>query len=234
MRRENWKITEGSSEEISMKDIKQLNYPFWLIVITCVSFYGSAMSFTMFATEFFTDQYDYEPDEAARFTSIVYISSMIASPIFGWALDLFGYRVHLLIVGSVTLVPLFFCFAFTRIFPGILVAFLGISFSLVPAALWPSVALIVEERLIGTAFGVLYSVYNAAIFLSPIIFGYLRDTTEDWIAGNCFFAALGIVGTISSSLLLIHDRSKLNGILQKPSQENPPEIFTLQFWKQHC
>jgi len=74
----------------------------------------------MFATEFFTDQYGYEPDAAARFTSIVYISSMIASPIFGWGVDIFGYRVHLLILGSITLIPVFVCFAFTKIFPGIL------------------------------------------------------------------------------------------------------------------
>jgi len=105
----------------------------------------------------------------------------------------------------------------------------------VPAALWPSVALIVEDRLVGTAFGVLYAVYNAAIFLSPIIFGYLRDTTEDWIAGNCFFAVLGVVGTISSVLLLFHDKTKMNCTLQKPSQEtSKPEIFTSKFWKRHC
>eukprot|EP01118_Nematostelium_gracile_P004801 TRINITY_DN1572_c0_g1_i1.p1 TRINITY_DN1572_c0_g1~~TRINITY_DN1572_c0_g1_i1.p1 ORF type:complete len:469 (+),score=94.66 TRINITY_DN1572_c0_g1_i1:186-1409(+) len=232
--KEGQELSDVSSEEISIFSITKLSLPFWMLVLICVSFYGSGMSFTMFATEFFTDRYEYGPTAAAKYTSYVYMSSMIASPLFGWAADIFGYRVHLLILGSLILIPVFLCFAFTFIHPTVLVSFLGISFSLVPAALWPSVALIEEEKMIGTAFGVLYSIYNFAIFVSPIIFGHLRDRTQEWTAGNIYFGVLGIVGTITSIALYFQDL-KLDHILKQPSPgATKPPIFTRKFWKEIC
>jgi MFS family permease len=75
----------------------------------------------------------------------------------------------------------------------------------------------VEERLIGTAFGVLFSLYNAATFCTPLLFGYLRDQTGDWTVGCIVFAAFGLVGSVASALLWQQDHKQLNGVLQNPS-----------------
>ena len=83
---------------------------------------------------------------------------------------------------------------------------LGFSFLLVPAALWPSVPLIVKPRCVGTAFGLMTAIQNFGLGAFPWFNGKLRDITGDYVASQVMFASLGIVGLVFALLLKRADR----------------------------
>jgi cyanate permease len=96
---------------------------------------------------------------------------------------------------------------------------LGFAFSLVPAALWPAVPLLVEEKTVGTAFGLMTMVQNLGLATFPWIVGALRDATQSYTEGMLVFASLGIVG-FAFGLLLKRADAQAGGILEK--MESPP------------
>ena len=96
---------------------------------------------------------------------------------------------------------------------------LGAAFVLVPAAMWPSVPMIVEEKRVGTAFGLMTAIQNLGLGLFPLLNGKLRDATGTYTATQVMFAGLGVAGLIFAALLLRADRRQ-GGILEAG---RPPE-----------
>lgn len=197
-----------------IRDIGKLPFAFWLLVLICMLFYGSALAFTTFSTNYLTEERDISEDTAARLSSLIYWASMVLSPILGWFADIFGHRVHLLIFGSGCIVPTFLLYAFTDLPPWLLGSILGFSYSLIPAALWPSIPLLVPPSREGSAFGILYSLYNLALFVSPIVFGLLKDWLNSWKPGLLLYASFGVFALICSILLYLQDHRVHDGILQ--------------------
>ena len=81
---------------------------------------------------------------------------------------------------------------------------LGAAFVLVPAAMWPSVPLVVEEKRVGTAFGLMTAIQNLGLGLFPLLNGKLRD--REPLPTQIMFACLGVAGLIFAFLLLRSDR----------------------------
>ena len=92
---------------------------------------------------------------------------------------------------------------------------LGAAFVLVPAALWPSVPLLVDKRMTGTAYGVLTQIQNIGLFAFPKANGWLRETTGDYQASQLMFVGLGVLALVFAFMLLRSDR-KLGGVLERP------------------
>ena len=84
---------------------------------------------------------------------------------FGIFIDRKGLRASLMILGSLMIVPVYLVMNYVPIDPRWMTAIMGIAFSLVPAAMWPSVALIVEERRLGTAYGLMTMIQNIGLTL---------------------------------------------------------------------
>jgi len=97
------------------------------------------------------------------------------------------------------------------------IAVMGVAFSLVPSTVWPIVPLIVEESVCGTAFGIMYSLYNLANFTGPILYGFFKDNSGDWTVGNVTFAGYGAVGVLASIALIRYDQKHLYGVLRARS-----------------
>jgi MFS family permease len=89
---------------------------------------------------------------------------------------------------------------------------LGFSFVLVPAALWPSVPLIVRSERVGTAFGLMTAIQNIGLGLFPVLNGVLRDITGSYVASQVMFASLGIIGLVFALLLRRADRREGAGL----------------------
>jgi nitrate/nitrite transporter NarK len=85
--------------------------------------------------------------------------------------------------------------------------------------MWPSVPLVVEEKRVGTAFGLMTAIQNLGLALFPALNGKLRDVTGTYTATQCMFAGLGVVGLIFAWLLLRSDRRHGNVLEQGKSQE---------------
>jgi len=100
----------------------------------------------------------------------------------------------------------------TRIYPGYPMILLGFAFVLVPAAMWPSVPLIVRSERVGTAFGLMTAIQNIGLGLFPLLNGLLRDATGSYVASQAMFASLGLVGFIFALLLKRADRREGSGL----------------------
>lgn len=210
------KLSEApAGDKIVFSDIKRFGGSFWFITLLCVTFYSAIFPFTAFSTDFFHDKWNYSVLTAGRITSIVILASMILSPILGRVVDTIGRRGTMMMVGSLLLVPCYLVLGLTSLSPVVPMVIIGLAFSLVPAAMWPSVPLIVEEKSVGTAFGLMTMVQNFGLAAFPWLIGALRDTTKTYTSGMVVFASLGIVGFVFAILLKGAD-ARVGGGLERP------------------
>jgi hypothetical protein len=92
---------------------------------------------------------------------------------------------------------------------------LGAAFVLVPAAMWPSIPLIVRKERVGTGFGLMTAVQNIGLAIFPLLNGLLRDITKTYTASMLMFASLGFVGLVFAVLLKRAD-ARAGGVLENP------------------
>ncbi len=138
---------------------------------------------------------------------------MIFTPIFGLVVDKIGKRATMMIVGSLMLIPAHLTLGLTYVHPAIPMIILGISFSLVPAAMWPSIPIMIEEKRLGTAFGLMTLIQNIGLTVFPWLAGKITDLSGgDYTNTMLMFASLGVIGAIFSILLKISDRKAKTGI----------------------
>ena len=166
--------------------------------------------------------------------------AVLITPILGNYLDNHGKAVSMLILGSLLLIGCHLTFAF--ILPlfkgsavgGIIVAYatilvLGASFSLVPASLWPSVPKLVDAKVIGSAYALIFWIQNIGLWLFPLLIGKVLDATNpegtsptelNYTAPLIMLACLGVAALILGFVLKVVDKKKGLGLeLPNISQE---------------
>jgi MFS family permease len=129
--------------------------------------------------------------------------------------DRIGRRASLMVIGSLLMIPAHLLMGITHWNPIPSMIVLGAAFVLVPAALWPSVPLVVEENRVGTAFGLITAIQNVGLMTFPWLAGRLIDVTHGYTASQVMFSSLGLAGLIFALLLLSADR-KAGGLLERP------------------
>lgn len=225
---------EGSSERVVFKDIKAFSKSYWYVTILCVTFYSAIFPFTALSTDFFVDKWKIARvasgeggflykvmnnflhmfSTAGGISSIIIFASMIFAPFAGHFVDKIGRRATLMIFGSLIMIPSHLLMGLTHIYPAYPMILLGAAFVLVPAAMWPSIPLIVAKEKIGTAFGLTTMIQNIGLALFPYLNGKLRDLTHSYTASMVMFAFLGVIGLIFAILLLYSDQ-KEGGLLER-------------------
>jgi MFS family permease len=138
-------------------------------------------------------------------TSIIIAASMFLAPFAGRLVDRIGRRATLMVIGSLLMIPAHLALGITDMWPVLPMIVLGAAFVLVPACIWPSVPLIVDERRVGTAFGLMTAIQNVGLLVFPYLNGKLRDATRGYTASQIMFASLGFCGLIFALLLLRAD-----------------------------
>jgi MFS family permease len=131
---------------------------------------------------------------------------MLLAPCAGTLVDRIGRRASVMVLGSLLMIPAHLALGLTSLPPAIPMIVLGAAFVLVPACIWPSVALIVNERRTGTAYGLMTAIQNLGLLAFPYLNGMLRDTTHGYTASQVMFATLGFAGLVFALLLLRSDR----------------------------
>lgn len=169
-----------AADPFSFSDFVKLltNRSFIYVTLLCVTFYSAVFPFQAFSPDFLLNKFGMSLSKSGEIASILYWVTMIATPLFGFIVDKYGRSATLMIFGSILLTVIHLTFAFTFFNPVIPLVLLGIAIALVPAAMWPSVAKIVEEKRIGTAYGAMFSIQNLGLFLFPIMAGFILDTTN--------------------------------------------------------
>jgi MFS family permease len=134
-------------------------------------------------------------------------------------LDKFGKRATIMLLGSLIMVPCHLALGLTSLSPVVPMIGLGISFSLVASALWPSIPLLIEEKRLGTAFGLTTLLQNAGLTVFPWVAGKLTDVSGgDYRNSMLMFAGLGVVAFILSVLLRISSRKGPAAKIELPTR----------------
>jgi MFS family permease len=197
---------EQKQEKIVWSEIFSFKTSFWYITLLCVTFYSAIFPFQTFAVKFFIEHHGLSREAASFASSVIILASMIGTPLFGIYIDRKGKRATLMILGSLMIVPVYLVMAYAPIDPRWMTAIMGVAFSLVPAAMWPSVALIVEEKKLGTAYGLMTMIQNIGLTTFNVSIGWANDisTVEgvtDYSLGMWFFSITGFVGLTFAYLL---------------------------------
>lgn len=198
----NYKVKETpKQDEVNLKVMFSFSKSYWLIVLLCVTFYSAVFPFKTFAIKFFIQEHGTTREFAGFLSSTLDISAMLLTPLFGLLADYMGRRSFLMMIGSVALIPVYLLMAYTDYSLYLPMALMGLSFSLIPAVIWPSVALIVKEENLGTAYGLMTMVQAIGLAGLNFLIGYVNDATSGYTAGMWIFSTLGFFGLMFAFLL---------------------------------
>jgi MFS family permease len=160
--------------------------------------------------------------------------AVVFTVIFGAFVDKKGKRATLMVGGALLLVASSLGFAFSAPLPWLLVPLFGVAFAMVPAAMWPAVALIAGVKRLGTAYGLMYWLQNLCWWSMTLLAGWVLDTTNPDVTAETLqagtgvynytptmlvFSALGVVALVFAIGLKLADRGPDSHGLELPSAE---------------
>ena len=152
-----------ATDKVVLKDLLLFGTSYWLIVALCVTFYSAIFPFQTFAVKFFMDAHGVSRETGGFLSSMLTLFAMIATPLFGLLADRIGNRSLLMMCVSLLLAPVYLMMAHTSILLYVPMAMMGVAFSLIPGVMWPSVAYLVEESKLGTAYGLMTLIQNIGL-----------------------------------------------------------------------
>ncbi len=167
----------AGTERFNWKDIARFDRSFWYITALNVLFYSVIFPFrSTFAIKYFQHAHDKTLEAASIINSYVFLAAIFLTPLFGIVADRYGRRGLQMMFGSL-LLPLSFVGLMSENWGAWLTTgMLGISFSLVPAILWPSVVKLVGKDQLGTAYGLMFMTQAIGLSAANLIAGALNDS----------------------------------------------------------
>jgi MFS family permease len=165
----------GETDKLVLSDLFRFTRSYWFVVALCVTFYSAIFPFRGFSIKFFMEAWELTREAAGQFNSVLPLAAMIATPLFGLLVDKVGKRALFMVFGSFLMMPVFLMMAYHVAPLAVPVAMMGIAFSLIPAVMWPSVAYIVDEKRLGTAYAVMTLIQQIGVMLMPLVIGFLND-----------------------------------------------------------
>ncbi|HEY2276068.1 MAG TPA: MFS transporter [Steroidobacteraceae bacterium] len=186
---------------------------YWLLVAVCVTFYSVIFPFrSTFAIKYLQEARGLSLDAASTLNSYVFLGAVFATPVFGLLLDRTGRNAPLLAAGAALLPLSFLVLAVLPGGAGVSTALLGVSFSFLPAVLWPTVVRYTAPEHLGTAYGLMTALQNAGLFGANVAAGYLNDTSGASAANPggyapmlWFFGLLSLVAFLCTLVLWLID-----------------------------
>jgi MFS family permease len=224
-------------ESFRMSDIWLIvtNKGWWYIAILCVLFYSSVFPFLKYASDLMVNKFGVDPKFAGAIPALLPFGTILLTPLFGNLYDRKGKGATIMILGSILLifVHALFSVPFLRQTPVaiILIIILGIGFSLVPSAMWPSVPKIIPEKQLGTAYAMIFWVQNWGLMGVPALIGWVLNkycitgtrlvdgvqvSNYNYTIPMIIFTFFGILALVFAFLLKAEDKKKGYG-LEEPN-----------------
>lgn len=204
-------------------DLFKFNLSYWYVVILCVTFYSVILPFrSTFSIKFFQHNFGLSLEDASVMNSHVFFAAIFVTPLFGWMADRLGRRALFMVFGSLLLPLCFFLMGGTTLNLWYATVLFGISFSLVPAVMWPAVPLLVEERRLGTAYGLMTMLQNIGLTACNFGAGWINDHSNASASNPAgympmlwFFGILSLTGFVFAVLLRLRETSAKGHGLEK-------------------
>lgn len=227
--------SQSEDEEFKVSDLKAIftSKTFLIVAGLCVLFYSAIFPFQKFATGMLESRLDMTTAEAGNLFSYFPIGAMILTPLLGWFIDNKGLGATMLMLGSFLVIICHLIFAlvpaeqFTFGVALTAIIILGVSFSLVPASLWPSVPKLVDNKVLGSAYSIIFWIQNIGLMLTPILIGWAlkasnpgvseaikqgADLKYNYTLPMIIFASFGVLALILSFWLKAEDKKKGYGL----------------------
>jgi len=220
-------------EEFHMRDILFIikNRGWWYIAILCVLFYSAVFPFLKYATDLMINKFGVAEYWAGIIPGLLPFGTILLTPVFGSIYDRKGKGATIMIIGAILIIFVHALFAIpifnSYLFAIFLVIVLGIGFSLVPSAMWPSVPKIIPERQLGTAFALIFWVQNWGLMGVPALIGWVLDkycitgtsvvngqtvTSYNYTLPMLIFMMFGVTALVFAFLLKAEDKRKGYGL----------------------
>jgi nitrate/nitrite transporter NarK len=220
-----------------VKDLKLIitNRGFWLIALLCLMFYSAVFPFMKYAASLMENKYGVSTTLAGLIPSLIPFGNLIMTPLFGGIYDKKGKGATIMIIGSLLLILVHVLFALPLLnywwFAAFIMIILGIAFSLVPSAMWPSVPKIIPQKLVGSAYALIFWVQNIGLGFVPLLIGGILDkyckvgtrlvegaevTQYNYTLPMIIFALFGVVALLLAMRLKAVDKKAGYG-LEEPN-----------------
>ena len=207
---------------------------FWIVALLCVLYYSAIFPFQKYAINMLQCNLNFTAEQAGMVFFVFPLGAAAVTPFLGNFLDRKGKGASMLILGAMLMVICHLVFAFvvpatqSVIITYAAIILLGISFSLVPAALWPSVPKLIDDKLIGSAYALIFWIQNIGLYAFPMIIGsVLRSSNPgvtdplkyNYTVPMLVFASLGVIALVLGFLLKALDKKKGYGLEQPNIQK---------------
>lgn len=205
----------AQAEQLQLRHIFRFPRTYWTIVALCVVFYATVFPFRGFAINYFQQAHGLDRASAGMLSSLLPLAAIIATPLFGLWVDRVGKRSLFMAAGSLAMLPLFLAITYLPPGPAVplpggaevpltllaCIALFGLVFSLIPAVLWPSVAQLVGEERLGSAYALMTFCQQLGMAAVPVVIGALNDwagaspeNPAGYAPGMWFYTAMGALG----------------------------------------
>ncbi|MCB1056115.1 MAG: MFS transporter [Acidobacteria bacterium] len=211
-------------DRIVWSDLWRFDRSYWYVVGLCVTFYAVIFPFrSTFAIKYFQHAHGMSLQDASTLNSYVFFAAIFATPAFGLMVDWIGRRAFFMAAGTFMLFAVFPLLGYTHASLWISTVLIGISFSLVPAVLWPAVPYLVEPNRLGTAYGLMTMLQNVGLMSINILAGALNDqagaSAENpggYLPMLWLFAGLSLFGFVFAAALRRRETGPEGHDLEKP------------------
>ncbi|NCC08952.1 MAG: MFS transporter [Bacteroidia bacterium] len=220
---------EEKEDPFKLSDLKCIfsSKVFWLVALLCLLYYSAIFPFQKYAINMLQCNLGYSAEQAGKIFFVFPLGAAAITPFLGNFLDRRGKGASMLILGALLMIGCHLSFALllpmtkSPIVAYVGIVFLGISFSLVPASLWPSVPKLVDNRLLGSAYAAIFWIQNIGLYAFPMIIGAVLQGTNpgvtnpleyNYTAPMLLFASLGVVALLLGVWLKAEDKKKGYGL----------------------
>lgn len=204
------------------------NRRFIMISLLCVFFYCCIISFKKFGTSIIIPRFDLDVNSAKWIITMIPFFTVVFTPLFGALVDRTGKATSWMLIGSVLVLASHLLIAFAPqgvpFWGYFAISLLGIGYSLVPSAMWPTVPRIVPERNLGTAYSLIYWIQNMGMLLVPVFVGriFKSDAADRLLAAvhaEFIFIGLAVIAISVAAMLYYSSKKHPEYRLDVPSRD---------------
>jgi MFS family permease len=196
-------------DRIVWSDLWKFDRSFWYVVGLCVTFYSVIFPFrSTFAIKYFQHAHGLSLEAAGAMNGYVFLAAIFVTPLFGFIVDKVGHRSLFMVVGTFLLFVVFPLLGYTEANLWTSTVLIGISFSLVPAVLWPAVPYLVSANRLGTAYGLMTMLQAVGLMVFNLAAGALNDAAHagaenpgGYLPMLWMFALLSLFGFVFAAAL---------------------------------
>ena len=197
------------------------------MALLCVLFYSAVFPFLKYAPNLMINKFGISEELSGTLPALLPFGNILLTPFFGNLYDRKGKGATIMVIGAIMLVFIHLMFSVpvlnNWLIALVLILLLGIAFSLVPSAMWPSVPKIIPENQLGTAYALIFWVQNWGLMGVPLLIGNVLENycktgmvdgkpTYDYTVPMLIFTAFGVCALLIALLLKKEDKAKGYGL----------------------